>query len=277
MAAAPATTPGGRHADLKRAIGLGASAVAATVLLPVRLCAAPRAGAQTGGAQAVQLMRAMTSAYHALNSYAAESHITQQQKSGGKTLQQKLTSVSLRYLRPNLLRVDIRDAGGVLIRSAVSNGKTLNVYSTTVKRYQPGPAAPTLAGLLGQLQARGRIFAELDPLFFLSGASLPPTVTELNTAKQVLVRGRLCDVVTGMASLEAAPALRRTASMRWKWYIDHESHLLDRVTARSSPTKIMLQTDAAGHKQPVTVTVTVDDLVVLSRPNAPLTQAGFAR
>lgn len=113
--------------------------------------------------------------YQTMNSYVGKSVIDLNiLLPSGERQPYSAESSAIWYKRPNKLVLKLTSNKSSV--EVYSNGKTLTVYHLDSQKYFSVPAPPDMKGMLTALHDRASIDAILDPLFFLSSPSIPPTL-----------------------------------------------------------------------------------------------------
>lgn len=228
-----------------------------------------------------EAMQRMSNAYQRLSSYSGASTVSQSVQVGSKITRSQSVAVRMYYKRPNRLALNFIQPGSVATRSVYSDGKLITIYDAIHHRSASVTTGRSLTEILQILGQRTRIKAELDPLYFLSGGSLPTNLTELTVRSDAAVNGRPCQVVSGLvaASRSGAPTGKVNIPMHWTWYIDRKTHLINKIDAYSDPIPSL----PAGTRVPnAPVKTKPQKVVVLFRylfsqvqPNAALSDGQF--
>jgi outer membrane lipoprotein-sorting protein len=213
---------------------------------------------------AASLMRKMIETYQHLSSYEGRANIDQVLMVDQRPAHHNTGAVTLRFKRPNRLLLTIEDPGRTGTRSIYSDGASLTIYDPATQHYSVGPSASTLDELLPLLRHRAKVRAELDPLYFLSNSTLPPTLTLQATPASRTIARRPCYVVNGVVPPSASA--RESGTMHWTWYIDRQTFLLTAIEAHSDP--IQRPVRVAAGKAPVqrTATISVNLHITIQAP-----------
>jgi len=163
------------------------------------------------------IMRRLRSAYAALTSYAHQTSVTVALRGDQYDQVAGNTGVT-RYRKPNRLYVSVTNPQSGTLVSA-SNGREQIIYRSKWNQFERRPAPATLAAAIKSLAAIEVDTSLLDPLYFLQGKALPPTVTDVVTRGTASVNGVSCYVVVGTIRSRA----------RVTFWVDRKSYLLRKM------------------------------------------------
>ena len=258
--------------DGKRNIGAKAVLTAGIAGLLAGMTAG--AGAQDGRA----LIQRMVTAYKNCNSYEGRANTDIIFVRAGKPLQRQSSSSLMQMKRPN--RIHLEFTSNIGTRLVDSDGAKFYVYDGYYKKYLQMPTSPNLAQMLGILYVRGGILAYLDPLFFLSGTTLPKQLGNFQRKPDSSVNGHPVYVVTGRLQTQSQTvkaANGKTATIPatttdWTWWIDKQSSLLQKLESRTL--NVQRAVMVRQGKKTVPGRITGDQImrhvIVSTKPNAPL-------
>ncbi len=235
--------------------------------------AALGAGVPSYAQDARALLEKTLQTYQKLGSYQGKGIVEVSEAGGGRRQTVLATSSDMLYRRANklFLKMESRNSNMQIF----SDGGRLTVYKETARTFTNGPSAPTLPAMLPLLQSRAGIGGMLDPLYFLSHASLPGGLANLKMQPPTKVNGHDVVVVTGLwqglppADLPRNPFCSRGA--RWTLYLDKNNALLQKVEARV-PAQMRVPTKRDGKVVATLIPgeVIMTNTIVDARPNAPL-------
>ena len=183
--------------------------------------------------------------YGALHSYGGQANTdTMMLNAGGKLVKQVGASSVMKMVRPNKIYLFLQNPAGS--RAIYSDGKSFSVYEATPDRYITTPTNGTPNDLMKLLATEGGIEAGYDPLFFLTHASLPKTLTAIQYKGESNWNGHPVYVVTG--AINASPAGGAAAPLSYcTWWIDRSSYLLYRVETTTPHVVKQVSFGAAPH------------------------------
>lgn len=171
------------------------------------------------------ILRKMRAAYAALHSYSHEASVTVAVRSGESSEVTGNTGV-VRFQRPNRLYVSVSAPQTGTFVSA-SNGREQVLYRSKTNQYERRPAPATLEAAIRSLTDIYVDTTMLDPLYFLQGKELPPTVTGLKAKGRANVNGVPCYVVE--ATARARTITGAVGTQRITFWVDRKTYLLRRM------------------------------------------------
>jgi outer membrane lipoprotein-sorting protein len=171
--------------------------------------------------------------YQTLNSYSGQSNVdTMMIAPNGQTIKHIGSSSAMKLQRPNKIYLFFQTPIGS--RSIYSDGVNFSVYDATPNQYLTIPTAVDMTGLLKILLERADVAAGLDPLYFLTKASLPKELTNVKIKSTTVYNGHPVYLITGTTN--ATPVVIRTSKTittippsYWTWWIDRNSSLLYKI------------------------------------------------
>lgn len=186
---------------------------------------------------AVTAFQKMLGVYRQLRSYSERARVEVTFTSGGKIVQKEMEGVTLLFQRPNRLALVIYSPTALRTLEAFSDGKTLTVYESKSNRYTAGPVGADASSLPALLKKRAQLQTILDPLDFICSADAAGFLSGLKYIATEKLDGHPCLIVTGSPKSVTPQHGKKSAAMRWTWYIDKRTSLLRKITGISEPVK----------------------------------------